>query len=70
MMNNMNPLSQLRQIHLPAAISKWPQTIGWYIIIALIIVAIITALIKATKWWLTYQRRQKAMRRLKNLTLN
>ncbi len=37
---NQHPAS-LRDIHLPDAVSWWPPAIGWWILLALIIVAII-----------------------------
>lgn len=52
-MNPSDPLSQLRDIHLPAPISWWPLAPGWYILAILILVLIAIA---SVCW---YRHRQK-----------
>ncbi|MFT6311212.1 MAG: hypothetical protein ACJAQS_001583 [Porticoccus sp.] len=34
---NQDPLAQLRDIHLPDSLSMWPMAMGWWILLALII---------------------------------
>jgi hypothetical protein len=34
---NQDPLAQLRDVHLPDSISMWPLAMGWWILLALII---------------------------------
>lgn len=38
MNSSMNPLSQLRDIHLPQAVGFWPIAIGWYVLALLVLV--------------------------------
>ena len=49
----MNPdsLAELRDIHLPAAVSWWPPAIGWWILLLLAVLVIVAAI-----WW-KYSRR-------------
>lgn len=42
-------LSQLRDIHLPAAVSWWPPAPGWWLLLAIILLALAGA-------WLLYRR--------------
>jgi len=49
-----NPLSELKDVHLPEAVSVWPLAIGWYIVIGVIIL-IIAGLI----WWQIRQRKKQ-----------
>jgi len=37
----MNPLDQLRDIHLPDAVEWWPLAIGWWIVAALLLASIV-----------------------------
>lgn len=39
-MNTADPLAQLRDIHMPEAVSWWPPAIGWWIVIASAILAV------------------------------
>ncbi|MBU2955291.1 DUF4381 domain-containing protein [Marinobacter sp. F3R08] len=52
-MNPQDPLSQLRDIHLPETGGFWPPAPGWWIL-AIALVAMLSALI-----WLFLQRRKK-----------
>jgi hypothetical protein len=52
-MNPTDPLSQLRDIHLPDPITWWPPAIGWWIVTLILIVAIAGSIY----WvWRRYQR--------------
>lgn len=54
----MNPLEQLKDIHLPQQISNWPPAIGWWLV-ALLIIVTVTLTIK----WIKHRRSQRlAMR--------
>ncbi|MCG6872679.1 MAG: DUF4381 domain-containing protein [Gammaproteobacteria bacterium] len=52
----MNPLEQLRDIHLPAAIPWWPLAPGWWLLGGLLL----AGLLLGWRWW----RRTKAPRPL------
>jgi hypothetical protein len=54
---NQDPLTQLRDIHLPDPISIWPPAIGWWLLMAIIIVLAI-AIRWAIKRHLVYKKRQ------------
>ena len=64
-----NPLDQLKDIHLPEAVSWWPPAIGWWILAVLIIslVVVLTHLMLRT-WRNTRYKRQalKQLQKLKN----
>ena len=47
-----DPLAELRDIHLPSAISAWPPAIGWWIVTAITLCAIFFAL------WFLYKKHQ------------
>ncbi len=55
----MNPTPDLRDIHLPEAISWWPPASGWWIIAALLILAICLTLL-----WLARRHRRLSVQRL------
>lgn len=40
-MNTPDPLSELRDLHLPAAVSPWPPAPGWWILLALFVLLIV-----------------------------
>lgn len=53
-MNGADPLAQLRDIHMPQAISWWPPAPGWWLLALLIVGALAAAII----WRITQHRRQ------------
>lgn len=53
-MDTSNPLSELKDIHLPRPTSIFPLTIGSYVIIILLLIIIIISL-----WWLLKRYRAK-----------
>jgi hypothetical protein len=52
-MNPRDPLSQLRDIHLPETGGFWPPAPGWWILVVLVIAAL------ATLTWLILKRRKR-----------
>ncbi len=44
---NPDPLVELRDIHLPAAVSWWPPAVGWWLLLLLLSVCLVVAVI----WW-------------------
>lgn len=57
-MNPQDPLAQLRDIHLPEAVSWWPPAPGWWLLAALLLL-----LLGALAGWLWRQRQRRAYRR-------
>jgi uncharacterized membrane protein len=57
----MNPLDQLKNIHLPAQVSMWPLAWPWWVLLAVIITTIILAI---------YLKRKNAWRKQALLQLN
>lgn len=59
-MNPQDPLAQLRDIHLPTAVSWWPPAPGWWIVLLLITVAIATAAYMGWRRWQAQAYRRAA----------
>lgn len=57
-MNGADPLAQLRDIHLPQAVSWWPPAIGWWLLAVLLLAGLL-----ALCWWLLRRHRASAYRR-------
>lgn len=57
-MNESDPLSQLRDIHLPPAVGDWPPAPGWWLLAFLVI-----GFIVAVGMWLVRRHRRRAWRR-------
>jgi hypothetical protein len=58
----MNPLAQLKDIHLPGAVSAWPPAFGWWLLMLLVIGAIVASV--------TLFRRYKRARRAQKQALS
>lgn len=69
-MNQTDPLSQLRDIHLPDPVGLWPLAWGWWVLFALLATAILAGLF----YWRRHQRqrryRQQAQAELKSAYRN
>lgn len=66
-MNPSNPLAQLKDIHLPEAISWWPLAIGWWIAGICVIVGIYFAVNFGLRHYFNQRYRQQALIALNNL---
>ena len=66
-MNPTDPLANLRDIHLPEAISWWPLALGWWILIALLSIASIFACMALFKHHQTRLYRRQAMQHLREI---
>jgi len=66
-MNPTDPLANLRDIHLPEAISWWPLAPGWWILIALLSIASIFACMALFKHHQTRLYRRQAMQHLQEI---
>lgn len=66
-MNQSDPLSQLKAIHLPAPVSWWPLAPGWYVVLLILLVAAVVIVFFFIRWWKAYQFRQQALRKLYQL---
>ncbi|MFQ5345841.1 MAG: DUF4381 domain-containing protein [Mariprofundus sp.] len=51
---NPDPLAELRDIHLPEAVSWWPPAIGWWLLLLILILLVVAAI----RW----KRRRKALK--------
>lgn len=57
-MNPTDPLSQLRDIHLPDPVGWWPPAIGWWILAFLVLAAVIGGI-----YWLWWRHKRLAYKR-------
>lgn len=64
-MTAVNPLENLRDIHLPGEVSAWPPAPGWWIL-ALLIVSVIAFI--SWKIWQRYQQKHLLRLSLSNFT--
>ena len=66
-MNPSDPLAQLRDIHLPEAISWWPLAFGWWIIAVICILGIVLAVRFSLNHFFSQRYRRQALAQLKKL---
>ena len=64
MASSVDPLSQLHDIHLPAAIGWWPLAIGWYLLAVLVLVLLGTTTYFLRQYYLNTRSRRQALRLL------
>lgn len=66
-MNPTDPLAQLRDIHLPEAISWWPLAFGWWFVAAICLLTIIFSIRYILNQFLNQRYRRQALVQLKLL---
>ena len=57
-MNPADPLSQLRDIHLPPPVGWWPPAMGWWLLALLVLSALIAGV-----YWLWWRHKRLAYKR-------
>ena len=62
-----NPLEQLKDIHLPDAISWWPPAPGWWLLAVVIIVTVTATTVFIWQYWKKNAYRRQALTTLKTL---
>lgn len=60
----MDPLEQLRPLHLPAAVSWWPPAPGWWLLAVLAVAALTVTGIWLRRWQRGRRYRRTALREL------
>ena len=63
-MPQQDPLSQLRDIHLPEAVSDWPPALGWWIVAGIVLFLLCVAIIQLARWWRRNHYRRLAVKQL------
>jgi general stress protein CsbA len=63
----MDLLQQLRDIHYPAPIPIWPLTIGWYVVIVLTLILLVTAGYYAYRSYVKQRLKRLVLQRLLEL---
>lgn len=69
-MNPADPLAQLRDIHLPEAVSWWPPAPGWWVVSLIALAAVVTGILYTKKRYLQNRYRKAALRELENIFKN
>lgn len=65
-----DPLAELRDIHLPAAIETWPPAPGWWLLAGLAIVSLAALALWGYRKWRANRYRREALRELHVLQAN
>ena len=60
----MNPLDQLRDIHLPESVNWWPLAIGWWLLAGLLLILLVLIWVRFNK---TKQQRQMVNHAMESL---
>lgn len=63
----MNPLEQLRDIHMPEPVSAWPPAYGWWLLFGLSLVVIALVCIWLRKRYVRKTAQRLALQRLKSI---
>lgn len=66
-MNSVDPLAALKDIHLPEAISVWPPALGWWLVCAALLLALVLGLYYGLKSYRKNSYRRAALKALVQL---
>jgi hypothetical protein len=66
-MNPTDPLAQLKDIHLPEAVSWWPPAPGWWGGTAVVLALLLWAAWRGVRYWRKTAYKRAALRELKQL---
>ncbi len=62
-----NALSTLRDIHLPKAVSWWPLAPGWYIVLTILAIILVTLSIFGYRYWQRLRRKRFLLKQIQHL---
>lgn len=62
-----DPLSNLRDIHIPGALEPWPPAFGWWLLAAMAILLFAFCMLWLFRWWRSKQYRREGIRSLEAL---
>lgn len=66
-MNSVDPLDALKDIHLPEAIAVWPPALGWWLLCAILLLALVLGLYYGLKSYRKQAYRRVALKALVQL---
>ena len=69
-MENMDPLAQLKDIHLPEAVGLWPLAWGWWVLLILLVLVAMTAFLMVRRHRQRNRYRAAALAELQRATLS
>ncbi len=65
-----DPLAELRDIHLPGPVEAWPPAFGWWILLALCVLAVMAGVYWLYRRWRSNRYRREAMAELLQLRID
>ncbi|MDO6426540.1 DUF4381 domain-containing protein [Thalassotalea sp. 1_MG-2023] len=66
----MDPLTQLKDIHLPEQVHQWPIAIGWWLLLTALIILLIIAMIKIVQKRKLLADKKQAMKLLNSTEMS
>ena len=65
----MDPLANLRDIHLPTMPGFWPPAIGWWLLVIATIITVSLIIFRIYKYWKDNRYRREAIREINQLLI-
>jgi hypothetical protein len=66
----VNPLEQLKDIHLPAEVSSWPPAYGWWLLTIASLLVMFIVIFWQYKRYQACKAKRQALRELKKISMN